>query len=68
MEELLAHKDDNFLWSELDWLVNYHPPTIDNTPDYKKCKLLGSLIDTEAFIKKTKGLNNRCNEKMQCYI
>ena len=47
MEPLIAHKNDKILWSELDWVVNYKPPVKDTTPDWKNCKLLGSLLDTE---------------------
>ena len=52
MEELLAHRDDKILWSALDWLVNYTPASPKDTPDYKKCKLLGSLLKT--YIKRRK--------------
>ena len=55
MEELLAHRDDKRLWSALDWLVNYTQASPkDDTPDYKKCKLLGSLLDTKTDIKRRK--------------
>ena len=47
METLLKHKDDKPLWSELDWLVNYHPKIKDKTPDWRDCKLLGSKLDSE---------------------
>ena len=55
MDTLLAHKNDKILWSELDWLVNYKPPPAkDLTPDWKTCKLLGSLLDTEKDIERRK--------------
>ena len=25
MEDIIKHKNDKVLWSELDWLVNYEP-------------------------------------------
>ena len=44
-ETLLAHKDDKPQWSDLDFLVNYKPPPINNPhPDWKKCKLLAEDI------------------------
>ena len=53
METLLKHKNDKFCWSELDWLVNYtSPPPEDNTPDWKTCKLLGSILDTKCDIQR----------------
>ena len=52
MEDLLKHKNDKVLWSELDWLVNYEP---ENTqPGWRKCKLLGSMLDTQADINRRK--------------
>ena len=54
-EELLMHKDGKPRWSELDWLINCKPkPIKDDTPNYKQCKLLGSLLDTNSDIKKRK--------------
>ena len=54
-EELLLHKNDKIIWSDLDWLTNYNPlQNKDNTPDYRKCKLLGSLLDTEKDIDRRK--------------
>ena len=51
------HKQNRVNWSELDWLVTYKPPTPENTaPDWKKCKLLGSLLDTTSDIDRRKGL------------
>ena len=63
IDELLAHKDDKVCWSALDWLVNYKKdPPPDNTPDWKKCKLLGSYLDT------TKDIANRKNLSLQTMI
>ena len=57
MEDLLKHKENRTNWSELDWLVTYKPPTPENpAPDWKKCKLLGSLLDTTKDIERRKGL------------
>ena len=57
MEELIAHKDDKVCWSALDWLVNFKPPPIeDKTPDWTKCKLLGTLLETENDFKRRKVL------------
>ena len=51
IEELLLHKNDKPLWSQLDWVTNFKPaPTKDNTPDWRRCKLLGSYLDTEKDI------------------
>ena len=47
METLQKHRIDKPLWSELDWLVNYKTtPAEDKLPNHKKCKLLGSILDT----------------------
>ena len=55
MEVLLKHKNDRILWSDLDWLTNYTPPPIENKePDWRKCKLLGSLLGTEEDIQRRK--------------
>ena len=57
MDTLLAYKNDKILWSELDWLVNYKPPPAkDLTPDWKTCKLLGSLLDTGKDFERRKSL------------
>ena len=57
IEELLEHKNNNTFRSELDWLVTYQPPTPENPhPDWRKCKLLGSLLDTACDINRRKGL------------
>ena len=48
MEDLIKHTDDEVCWSNLDLFVNYEP---ENTqPDWRKCKLQGSLLDTQADI------------------
>ena len=68
MDTLLAHKNDKILWSGLDWLVNYKPPPEkDLTPDWKTCKLLGSLLDTEGF-RKEKIANVYYNEKIRTHF
>ena len=57
MEELIAHKDDKVWWSALDWLVHYVPPPIkDETPDWRKCKLLGSQLESNVDFKRRKQL------------
>ena len=49
--------DDKVCWSALDCLVNFEPPPIeDTTPDWTKCKLLGSLLKTEKDFKRRKML------------
>ena len=55
-EELISHKEDHILWSEFDYLVNYHPTIINDNPDWTKCKLLGSLLGTEEDINRRKSL------------
>ena len=57
IDELLQHKENGLHRSELDWLVNYKPPEQENPhPDWKKCKLLGSLLDTDSDIERRKAL------------
>ena len=56
-KELLEHKANRTNWSALDWLVTYKPPEQENpAPDWKKCKLLGSLLDTVSDIERRKTL------------
>ena len=43
---------DSIDWSELDWLLP--PKTSPPEPEWKKCKLLGSKIDTKADIENRK--------------
>ena len=65
METLVAHKNDKFLYSELDWLVNYKPPPPkDSIPNWKNCKLLGSILDTENDIKRRKILTIDAMKKL----
>ena len=52
MEELIKHKNDKVLRSELDWLVTYEPESTE--PDWRKCKLLGSMPDTQVDINRRK--------------
>ena len=54
MAELMAHKHDKPLWSELDWLVNYKPIQVDKTPDWHNCKMLGSYLGTRKDIENRK--------------
>ena len=55
--ELLEHKANRTNWSALDWLVTYKTPEQENpAPDWKKCKLLGSLLDTVSDIERRKTL------------
>ena len=55
IETLIEHKNDKPRWSELDWLIKYTPPLPeDKIPNWKSCKLLGSLLDTELDIKRRK--------------
>ena len=56
METLIKHKGDKHRWSELDWLVDYHPEVKDDTPDWRHCKLLGSKLDTVKDFQRRKGL------------
>ena len=57
IEQLLEHQQNSIYRSELDWLVNFKPPEQENPhPDWKKCKLLGSLLDTKSDIQRRKGL------------
>ena len=60
METLQKHRLDKPLWSELDWLVNYKTtPEEDKTPSHKKCKLLGSILESS---------NNKRHEKAKLHI
>ena len=57
IEQLLEHQRNSIYRSELDWLVNFKPPEPKNPhPDWKKCKLLGSLLDTKSDIERRKRL------------
>lgn len=42
METFIHYKHDKILLSELDRTFNYHTKVEDKTPNWKKCKLLGS--------------------------
>ena len=51
LDTLLQHKNDEVIWSEFDYLINYNPTKMKNNhPDWHKCKLLGSLLGTEEDI------------------
>ena len=66
LKTLLLHKDDKPRWSELDWLVNKNLPLPkDTTPDWKGCKLLGSLLDTKSDIKRRKILTIDAMKKLE---
>ena len=55
MDTLLKHKHDKPLWSELDWLINVKD-ILEEKPNWRKCKLLGSLLGTRNDIKRRKAL------------
>ena len=55
-ETLLKHKNDKNLWSDLDWLINYKPIIKDTTPNWKLCKILGSLLDSDKDFERRKAL------------
>ena len=53
-------------WSALDWLVNHKPPPPkDLTPDWRKCKLLGSLLGTEEDFIRRKQLTLNAMKKYE---
>ena len=57
LETLYENKDNIIKWSELDWTITYNKATpINNNPDWKECKLLGSLLDTEKDFNRRKKL------------
>ena len=65
-QELHEHRESRVNWSDLDWLVTYKPPVPENpAPDWKKCKLLGSLLDTETDIERRKGLTLTSLQKFE---
>ena len=42
-EVLIQQKNKKILWSELDWLVNYIPPPIENKEsDWRKCNRIST--------------------------
>ena len=46
-----ALDQNDIRWSALDWITNAKQPTpVNKEPDWKKCKLLGSLLDASADI------------------
>ena len=66
IKTLMKHKDEKPLRSELDWLTHYNKPTTkDKTPDYKNCKLLGSLLDTTKDISRRKSLTISSMRKLK---
>ena len=44
------------MWSELDWVTKDYKNKTLEIPDWRKCKLLGSLLDTDKDIERRKGL------------
>ena len=58
MDVLIQQKNKKILWSELDWLVNYTPPPIESKePDWRKWKLLWSLLGKGRHPKKENAHN-----------
>ena len=47
---------EKLCWSDLDWIIPIHIPENNKTPNWEKCKLLGSLLETENDIQRRKGL------------
>ena len=67
LNSLLSRKDDKIRWSELDWITNYKlPETKNTTPDWKSCKLLGSLLNTEKDINRRKHLSINAMQNLEC--
>ena len=56
LETLEQHRHDKPLWSDFDYLINYHPEPQNTNPDWRTCKLLGSCLDTEKDIQRRKNL------------
>ena len=55
IRELTENKNNQIIWSELDWLVNMKPKLPENKePDWQKCKLRGSLLHTKCDIGRRK--------------
>ena len=52
--ELLEQKTQKIQWSELDYLTYNKPPTPNPHPDWEKCKLLGSYLNTKKDIQNRK--------------
>ena len=66
MEELQLHQNDKPLWSALDWIINYTPePPEDKTPDWAKCKLLGSYLNTKSDIVNRKNATLQAVQKFE---
>ena len=53
-KQLMKNKATKNCWSDLDWLIMDPPKVKDNTPDWKRCKILGSLLDTKSDIDRRK--------------
>ena len=53
-KQLMKNKATKNCWSDLDWIIMDPPKVKDNTPDWKRCKILGSLLDTKSDIDRRK--------------
>ena len=53
-KQLMKNKTTKNCWSDLDWLIMDPPKVKDNTPDWKRCKILGSLLDTKSDMDRRK--------------
>ena len=47
---------DKLCWSALDWIIPIYIPENNKTPNWEKCKLLGSLLETKNDIQRRKTL------------
>ena len=63
IQQLLKHKEETPVWSDLDWLVNFKAE-YKPEPNWKKCKILGSLLDTKEDIQRRKSLTLNASNKM----
>ena len=69
VDTMITHNNDKICYSELDWLVHYTPPPVeDKTPDWRKCKLLGSVLDTETAIKRKKDPHINWIKKIRIHL
>ena len=56
INKLRAETKDLILWSDLDWTTKDYKEKQPEIPDWRKCKLLGSLLDNNKDIERRKGL------------
>ena len=57
LSQLTKNQNNKLCWSALDWLIIENVNKVkDTTPDWRKCKLLGSCLDTQTDIARRKGL------------